>query len=90
MTFSYLALCIQVSVMIYRERALLILLVIDSFPKLHYLPMIRETFEVINALSTICLFIATYFYLLEFPGADDTVCYLTVTIVLAGYSTYIW
>ena len=52
--------------------------------------MIRETFEVINALGTICLFIATYFYLLDYPSAENTVCFLTVSTVLFGYTTYYW
>ena len=33
--------------------------VIDSFPTLHYLPMIRETAEVINCLNTLGCFIVS-------------------------------
>lgn len=49
----------------YRHSAtkLNFLRLIDSFPQLHYLPMIRETAEVINVLNALSCMITTFVYL---------------------------
>lgn len=60
----------------------------NSFPKLHYLPMVRQTTEVINVLNTLSCLITAFVYLHGSKDVDIEVCLFTVGITLSCFGIF--
>jgi hypothetical protein len=54
--------------LVHKSIHILINLILDSFPDLHYPTMIRETFEIVHVLNTLVQFLVTNLLFKTFIG----------------------